>query len=462
MKFKPHGYQERAIKFVLDNPYCCLLLDMGLGKTVSTLTAISELIDCCDVRKVLVVAPKKVAESTWSTERDKWDHLSHLKISVVLGTAKQRTEALERAADIYVTSRDNITWVVDNTKKWDFDMIVLDELTSFKNSKSQRWKSIKKIRPKTSRVVGLTGTPIPNGLKDLWGQIYCIDMGARLGMSKTRFLDTYFNVFRRDNIPIKCDLRPGADKVMLKKIEDICITMKAKDYLELPAILEQTLEVTLPAKISAKYKEFERDNVLEISAKIDAAETPAIIASNAAALMNKLMQFANGAVYTEEQQYEVIHDEKMDVLMELIEQANAGGESVLVFYQFQHDYHRALERKELKGLRVRKYESSKDLDDWNAGKVDVMFTHAASTAYGLNLQQGGHVIAWYGTGFNAELFLQGNARLHRQGQTCVTRIYKIVVKDTIDEDAANAVDGKVASQDAMLEALTKRMKALCI
>lgn len=462
MKFIPHEYQKRAIRFVLDKPYCCLFLDMGLGKTVSTLTAVSELIDCCDVQKVLVIAPKKVAESTWAAECEKWDHLQHLQVSIVLGTEKQRLDALDYPADIYVTSRDFVSWLVEKRgKMWDFDMVVLDELTSFKNSKSQRWKSLKKIRPKTGRVVGLTGTPTPNGIKDIWGQMYCVDLGQRLGLAKTRFLDTYFNVFRRDGVIMRLDLKPGMDKAILHKIEDICITMKAKDYLELPAVLEQTVEVLLPEKIAAKYKTFEKDKVMEITAKSEGDETSPIIASNAAALMNKLMQFANGAVYTgedDERAYEEIHSEKMDMLMEIIEQAQAGGESVLVFYQFQHDFERAMVRKELKGLCVRKYEGDKDLVDWNAGKIDVLFTHAASTAYGLNLQQGGHVIVWYGTGFNAELFLQGNARLHRQGQTHVTRIYKLVVKGTVDEDAAMAVEGKVASQDALLDALKARMK----
>lgn len=462
MEFKPHDYQKRAIKFVLDNPYCCLFLDMGLGKTVSTLSAISELIDCCDIAKTLVIAPKKVAESTWTAERDKWNHLQHLKVSIVLGTAKQRTDALNTNADIYVTSRDNIAWLVDFLgKKWNFDMVVIDELTSFKNSKSQRWKSLKKIRPKTCRVVGLTGTPTPNGLKDLWGQMYCIDMGQRLGLAKTRFLDKYFNVYRGENIVMRLDLKPGMDKAILKQIEDICLTMKAEDYLELPATIEQSIEVTLPEKIAAKYKEFEKEKVLEITAKNPENESPAVVAANAAALMNKLMQFANGAIYVgedEDRSVEVIHDEKMDALMELIEQANAGGESVLVFYQFQHDYERAMARKEMKGLRTRKYEGDKDLVDWNKGKIDVLFTHAASTAYGLNLQAGGHVIAWYGTGFNAELFLQGNARLRRLGQTHVTRVYKIVVKGTVDEDAAIAVEGKIASQDALLNALKERVK----
>jgi len=459
MKLNAHAYQEKAIQFVEDHPYSCLFLDMGLGKTVSTLTAISNLIDDCEVEKVLVVAPKKVAESTWAQECQKWDHLKHLEVSIVLGTAKQRLAALSKEAEIYVTSRDNFVWVVQTMiNRWKFDMVVLDELTSFKTSKSQRFKAFKSVRPKMQRVVGLTGTPTPNGLKDLWGQMYCIDMGERLGRTKNHYISAYFDTYTRNNIMMKCDIKRGMDQEIYKRIKDIVLTMTAEDYLDLPPLIETTRSVKLSPRVMIGYLKFEMDNVLEFASKTEGETNQAIIASSAAALMNKLMQYANGAIYDEEHNVHEIHQEKMDALMELIEEAQAGGESVLVFYQFQHDYYRAMERPELKGLRVRKYEGDKDLVAWNNKEIDVLFTHAASTAYGLNLQHGGNVIAWYGTGFNAELFLQGNARLHRQGQTAPTRVYKIVVEETVDCDAANAVSNKVENQKALLDALKVRLK----
>lgn len=451
-----HEYQKRAVRFVEDNPYCLLLLDMGLGKTVTTLTAISHLIDESEVSKVLVVAPKKVAESTWAQEVRKWNHLRHLTVSTVLGTAKQRAVALCREADIYVTSRDLFQKIVE-TGRFPFDMVVLDELTSFKSSKAQRFKAFKAVRPRIARVVGLTGTPAPNGMKDLWAQMYCIDMGQRLGRYKHNFESDFFDIYKHGHIPIRCDMKRGAGDTILQKIGDICLTMKAEDYLSLPPLIEQTVTVKLSEKARALYDEFERESVLDFMDKIDGASDIAI-AANAAAMTNKLLQFANGALYDEDRNVREFHQEKMDALMELIEQAQASGESVLVFYQFQHDLMRALKRKELHGLRVRKYEGDDDLLDWNAGKIDVLFTHAASTAYGLNLQQGGHVIVWYGTGFNAELFLQGNARLRRQGQKCATRVYKLCVEDTVDEAAVNAVGGKIDRQEAMLQALKERAK----
>lgn len=458
MRYKPHNYQKKAIQFVKDKPYAALFMDMGLGKTVSTLTAIRDMLDDCDISKVLVVAPKKVAESTWAQECQKWDHLKHLKVSVILGTAKQRLKAMTEEADIYVTSRDNFCWLVETAgNRWPFDMVVLDELTSFKTSKSQRFKAFKSVRPKMERVVGLTGTPTPNGLKDLWAQMYCLDLGERLGRNKTHYLSTYFDTYTRNNIMMKCDIKKGQDTEIYKRIQDITLTMTAEDYLEMPELIETTRRIKMSAPMSIKYLEFERDKVLEFDEKTQGANE-AIIASSAAALMNKLMQFANGACYDEERNVQEIHEEKMDALMELIEEAQASGESVLVFYQFQHDYHRAMARKEIKALRARKYEGDQDLVDWNAGKIDVLFTHAASTAYGLNLQQGGHVIIWYGTGFNAELYLQGNARLHRQGQTAPTRVYKLVMENTVDEDAAIAVSGKVDRQKAMLDALKIRIQ----
>lgn len=458
MNYTPHKYQERVIKFVEEHPYCCVFLGMGMGKSSITLTAIANLFDEMSISRVLVVAPKVVAESTWAQECRKWDHLSDLRVSVVMGSAAKRAKALATDADIYVTSRDLFVWLTQQGK-WKFDVVVLDELTSFKTSSSKRFKAFKSVRPYMHRVIGLTGTPAPNGLKDLWAQMYCIDMGQRLGKAKTRFMNENFDLFVRNNITIKATLKPGKEKAIYDKISDIVLTMKAEDYLDVPPIIEIEQRVLLSDKTMKAYKQMERDCVMEFEALTDGEMSGKVIASSAAALTNKLLQFSNGAMYyDEEHHYEELHDEKMDALVELIEQAQAGGESVLVFYQFQHDYDRAMARKELKTLRCRKYSGNADFEAWNAGEVDVLFTHAASTAYGLNLQQGGHVIIWYGTGWNAELYLQGNARLARQGQTHPTRVYKLICEGTADEDASAAVGGKIATQEAMLQALKKRQK----
>lgn len=464
MKYIPHKYQERAISFVEEHPQCCLFLDMGLGKTVTTLTAIANLFEEMSIGRVLVVAPKTVAESTWAQECRKWDHLSDLRVSIVMGTAAKRKKALERDADIYVTSRDLFVWVTEQGK-WKFDVVVLDELTSFKTSSSKRFKAFKSVRPYMRRVIGLTGTPAPNGLKDLWAQMYCIDMGQRLGKSKTRFMNENFDLFVRNNITLKATLKPGKEKAIYDKISDIVLTMKAEDYLDVPPVIEIEQRVVLSDKMMAAYKQMERDCVMEFETTVNGEEASgSVVASSAAALTNKLLQCANGAIYSScddglaesKRTWWEMHQEKMDALIEIIEQAQAGGESVLVFYQFQHDYERAMNRKEIYALRCRKYKGNADFEAWNAGEVDVLFTHAASTAYGLNLQQGGHVIVWYGTGWNAELYLQGNARLARQGQTHPTRVYKLICEGTADEDAAAAVSGKIEAQEAMLQALKKR------
>lgn len=453
-----HNYQKEAVKFVENHKNAALLLDMGLGKTIITLTAMTHLIDYCDVSRVLVVAPKKVAESSWAQEADKWEHTRGLEVSVILGTAKERINAMSKVADIYVTSRDLFVWVLENSAKtgFEFDTLVLDELTSFKNSASKRFKALKRVRPYISRVIGLTGTPVPNGLKDIWAQMYCIDMGESLGRSKTKFIDTYFDTFQKGGIIIRCDIRKGAEDVIYKRIKPICLTMKAEDYLELPPLIEQTISLKLSPTWYARYKSFEFESVMQFKTKSEELPTN-IFAANAAALCNKLLQIVNGAIYTDDHQVMLLHDEKMDVLMELIEQAQVSNDSVLVFYQYKHDCDRILANKALKGLEVRKYEDDKDLQDWNAGEIDVLLAHPLSTAYGLNLQKGGHIIIWYGTGWNAELYLQGNARLRRQGQTKPTMVYRIVVEDTMDWDAMQAIDRKVSEQDAMLEAVKSRI-----
>lgn len=449
MKFKPYEYQQRAIDFVLDNPSCGLLLDMGLGKSVITLTAAQRLIDDAEANTVLVVAPKKVAETTWSTEAAKWDHLRDLKVVKVLGTEKKRKAALATKADVYVISRDNFVWLVGYySGKLPFDVLVIDELTSFKNSTSQRFKAMRIARPSVKRAIGLTGTPSPNGLVDLWAQLYCLDMGERLGKSVTRYKEQYFEQYRRNNIVVRCDVKKGCEDVIRQKIEDICLSMQAKDYLQLPGLIAHDVKIPLPDKVKEQYDAFEREKVLEFLEQHD-TERPNILANSAAGLMNKLSQFANGAVYDDDRMAHDIHDEKLDALSEIVEGAN--GNSVLVFYQYKHDIPRIV--KKLKGYKVAVYEGEQQLIDWNAGKIDVLLAHPASTAYGLNMQQGGHYIVWFGTGWNLELYQQANARLHRQGQRHPVMVYRLMCAGTVDERAAAALENKKGAQQNLLDSL---------
>lgn len=451
--FKPYAYQRRAIDFIKETPYCALFLDMGLGKTVSTLTAFAELLDDCEVATMLVVAPKKVAEATWGDECAKWAHLQGLRVSVILGTEKQRMAAMKRPAEVYVTSRDLIAWLVARLGgAWPYDLLVLDELTSFKSNKAERFRAVRMVRPKCRRVVGLTGTPTPNGLKDLWAQVYCLDMGERLGRTVTGFRGRWFNSYGKGGITYRLDPKKGAEGEILARIADITLTMQAKDYLDLPPLIEQDVVVDLSPVARKRYDTFERERVMEFRREME-GKPQQVVAGSAAALMSKLMQFAAGAVYDEAGEAVEVHAEKLERLAELIEEA--AGEHVLLFYQFKHDVPRIMEK--LKGLRVRKYEGADDLRAWNAGEVDVMLAHPASTAYGLNLQAGGHVIVWFGTGFNAELYTQAVARLYRQGQRNTTRVFRLVVRGTVDEDAARAVKNKLDSQTAVLTALKERM-----
>lgn len=450
MIYKPYDYQQRATRWVADHPRCCLFLDMGLGKTVSTLTAVVELIDALDVERVLVVAPKKVAESTWSDECKKWAHLSCLRVSRVIGTPRQRLAALDAVADVYVVGRDSLVWLLGEMKgRVLFDMLVLDELTSFKNSKSLRFKAARRLSANAHRVVGLTGTPAPNGLLDLWAQMYCVDQGARLGKSKTRYRDTYFHVVEHNHIPIRCDLKQGADAVIRGKIADICLTMQAKDYLSLPTMTEHTVYIDLPPSVLRRYSAFEREQVLDFIDR-HTGEHDALLAGSALALMSKLGQMANGSVYTADGEAVAVHDEKAERLAEIVE---AAGSPVLVFYQYKFDAVRICER--LQGLRVRVYAGDADLRDWNAGRIDVLLAHPASTAFGLNMQQGGHYIVWFGLGWNLELYQQANARLHRQGQTKPVQVFRLVCRGTVDERALSAMSRKGSVQGALLDALSE-------
>lgn len=452
MRFRPHPYQEKAVAFVKEHPHCALFLDMGLGKTVSTLTAVSDLMDEAEVSKTLVIAPKKVAESTWTTEASKWDHLQGLTVSVVMGTEKQRTAALRKEADIYVTSRDNVVWLTElyakAKRRNPFDCIVVDELTSFKSHQAKRFKALRKWTAGTPRVIGLTGTPVPNGMMDLWAQIYTIDGGERLGKFIGKYRETYFRAIPIGNFATKYEIRKGSEHAILDKIGDICLTMQARDYLTLPKMIEVDEVVELPTTVMNKYKTFEKEQVLAYQREKDEG---VLIADSAAGLTNKLSQFANGAVYDDDRNVAEIHDEKLMRLSEIIE---AAGGPVLVFYQYQHDRDRILERE--KGAVV--YSGDGDLKAWNAGEIPVLLAHPASTAYGLNMQHGGHVVVWYGTGWNLEQYQQANARLHRQGQVHPVTVHRLICKGTVDEIAAKAIDGKSGTQQAVITALKEILK----
>lgn len=458
MQYKPYEYQRTAMQWILDHKRCGLFLDMGLGKTVSTLTAVQELIDDCEVSRVLVVAPKKVAETTWTTEAQKWNHLKTLRVAKVMGTEKQRRLALEQKADIYVIGRDSFVWLVGiYGGMLPFDVLVIDELTSFKSSKSERFKAMRMATPTVKRVIGLTGTPAPNGLIDLWAQMYCLDMGARLGKSISKYRETYFETHKWNNIIVRCDVKKGCDDIIKTKIEDICLSMQAKDYLQLPKLLIHTVKVELSPATMAAYQKFEKEKVIEFN-DVHAGEPANVLANSAAGLMNKLSQFANGAIYDDDRNVHEIHNEKLDKLAEIVEAAN--GSSVLVFYQYKHDVTRIT--KKLKGYKVEAYKDERQLLDWNAGKIDVLLAHPAATAFGLNMQQGGHYIVWFGTGWNLELYQQANARLHRQGQQYPVTVYKLLCANTVDERANAALDNKTGVQQSLLDSLNYLTHKYCV
>ena len=440
MIFRLYDYQKKAIKWIIEKPRCGLFLDMGLGKSVITLTALQQLMDECEIDRTLVVAPKKVAEATWSTEAEKWEHLHGLKVVKVIGTEKQRCMALAQKADVYVTGRDNFVWLVGKYGgKLPFDALVIDELTSFKSAKSERFKAMRIAVPSVKRVIGLTGTPAPNGLIDLWAQMYCIDQGQRLGKSISKYREAYFETHKWNNIIVRCDVKKGCEEIIRAKIADICLSMQAKDYLQLPDMIMHTAKVYLSEKTMAAYTKFEKEKVLEFTAE-HGNEPANILANSAAGLMNKLSQFANGAIYDEDMQVHNIHNEKIDRLAEIVEAAN--GNSVLVFYQYKHDIPRITSR--MKGYEVRVYQGEKDLK-----------------AYGLNMQQGGHYIVWFGTGWNLELYQQANARLHRQGQQYPVTVYRLVCAGTVDERASAALEGKKGVQQSLLDSLNYLIRKHC-
>lgn len=451
MEFRPHPYQKYCIQRIIADPAIGLFLDMGLGKTVITLTAVNELkYNRFLVNKVLVIAPKKVAEATWSKEAEKWDHLRLLRIIPVLGSKQKRIRALNTPADIYVINRENVQWIVEYYRNaWPFDMVVIDELSSFKNNKAKRFKSLTWVRKNIQRIVGLTGTPAPNGLIDLWAQVYLLDEGERLGKFITHYRERYFDPDQRDRDHIYSYApKPGADSAIQKAIGDICISMSAEDYLQLPDCITDVIPVALDSKASKAYQEFEKHLLVEI-------DDETLDAGSAAVLSGKLLQMANGAVYNDTREVVPVHDCKIERFLELIEQLS--GSPALVFYNFQHDLSRIKKALETSGLAVRELKKPHDADDWNTGKIDILLAHPASAAYGLNLQEGGNHVIWFGLNWSLELYQQANKRLHRQGQKSTVFIHHLVTEGTRDEDVMEALEEKGDMQEHLMQSLKARI-----
>ena len=456
MIFKPHGYQSFCIRKIMEIKKLGLFLDMGLGKTVTTLTAIKELkYNRFLVRKILVIAPKKVAEGTWTREKDKWEHTKMLRVSQILGSQAKRIRALNTPADIYIINRENVVWLVDYYRNsWPFDMVVVDESSSFKSHKAKRFKALSSVGPHISRMVELTGTPSPNGLDDLWAQLYLLDGGERLGKRYTQFRERYFQPDKRgaDGMVYSYEAKPGTEESILQKISDICISMKAEDYLELPEVTYHQIPVVLDGKAEKAYRELERKMVLELP------EDEEISVTSAAALSNKLLQLANGAIYDDDRNIHEVHNCKIEAFLELIESLQ--GKPALVFYNYQHDRERILKALEKSRLQIRELKTTQDEDDWNAGRINILLTHPASSAYGLNLQQGGNHVIWFGLTWNYELYTQANKRLHRQGQSERVIIHHLVCGGTRDEDVMQALEKKDDVQEWVMQSLKARIKAV--
>ena len=449
MKFIPYDYQQYAIDYIIRNKESGIFLDMGLGKTVITLTAIEELMyNSFEVKRVLVVAPLRVARDTWSGECDKWDHLKHIKMSLILGDERERIRAINRNADIYVINRENLAWLIDHYgKSFPYDMVVLDELSSFKDPSSKRFRKMKSVRQFVKRIVGLTGTPAPNGLLDLWPQIYLLDMGKRLGRYISAYRNEYFVPDKRNGQVIySYKPRPYAEREIYKKINDLCVSMKAADYIKMPDRVDNFIEVKMSDNEKRLYDRLERDTLLPFSdGDIDAV--------NAAALATKLLQMANGAVYDENKIVKHIHNKKLEALEDLYEAAN--GKPVLIFYMYKHDRDRI---KALIGQDARELDSARDIADWNAGRIKAAIAHPASTGHGLNLQAGGSTIIWYGLTWSLELYQQANARLWRQGQKDTVVVHHIITKDTIDEQVIRVIQKKERGQSALMNAVKARLR----
>lgn len=448
MQYNPHEYQKYAINYIKSHPMSAVLLDMGLGKTSIALTAINDLLfDSFEAHKVLVVAPLRVARDTWPAEIEKWDHLSDLIVSVAVGTTIERIQALKAAADIYVINRENLCWLIDKSGlPFDFDTVIIDELSSFKNHQAKRFKSLMRVRPKVKRMIGMTGTPSSNGLMDLWAEFKLLDMGVRLGRFITAFRSNYFMPDKRNGqIIYSYKPLPGAEQCIYKKISDITISMKSTDYLKMPELISSEYTVMLSEKEAERYSELARDLVLELPGG-------EVTAANAAALAGKLCQMANGAIYNDGGETQVIHHQKLDALEDIIEAA--AGKPILVAYWYRHDYERIVEKLRCIKVSFSKLDTAESIRKWNDKEIPVGLIHPASAGHGLNLQAGGSCIVWFGLTWSLELYQQTNARLWRQGQTAETVVVQhIVTKGTIDERVLRALSLKDKSQSAFIDAV---------
>ena len=448
MKYSPHEYQEYAIRFIEENPVAAVLLDMGMGKTSIVLTAIVELMyEWFEVNRVLIIGPLRVARTTWPEEIKKWDHMKGVRYSVMVGSAAERKAALEADADIYIINRENVPWLVEQCgSSFNFDMVVIDELSSFKSWQTKRFKALMKVRPFVSRIVGLTGTPSSNGLMDLWAEFRVLDMGKRLGRFITHYRTAYFQPDKRNaQVVFSYKPLPGAEDAIYEKISDITISMRAGDYLDMPECVMNEVKVTLSEKERKAYDTMRSELVLSLGGE-------EVDAGNAAALANKLSQMANGAVYGEDKKILPLHDRKLDALEDLIEAAN--GKPVLVAYWFKHDLERIRAR-----FTVREIKTAQDIADWNQGKIPVAVIHPASAGHGLNLQAGGSTLIWFGLTWSLELYQQTNARLWRQGQKAQTVvIHHIITTDTIDERIMSALRRKDKTQSALIDAVKANLE----
>ena len=458
MREQMHSYQNYCVRFIEEHPEALLILEMGLGKTVISLTAIEDLMyDSFEVNKTLVIAPLRVARDVWPQEKDLWSHTRHLRMSVMIGSCQERARALKTDADVYVINRENIRWLVDYLERhhtpWPFDCVVVDEISSFKNYKSQRYKALRKARPFIKRIWGLTGTPASNGLLDLFGEVAIIDQGKRLGRFIGRYREAYFRPGSQNpytGVVYNYVPLPGAEEAIYKKIGDISVSMKAKDFLpDLPKCLTVNHTVEMSPDEKDLYEELKNELVLTIDGKeVDAA--------NAAVLSGRLLEMANGAVYNENHEVIRIHNKKLEMLGDLIEEAV--GQNVLIAYWYQHDRSEIIEYLKEKGYTVRDLKSSEDVADWNAGKIPIALISPASAGHGLNLQHGGHILIWFSLCWSLEMRQQTDARLNRQGQTEVVTIHNIVTKDTIDEDVLKALEDKNSTQENLIRAVKARLK----
>lgn len=455
MEYKPHAYQEYATHRIIDTPYIALFLEMGLGKTVSTLTAIDLLLnDYFDSQKILVIAPLRVADDTWAREVEKWDHLKHLSISKILGSVDQRRKALKQDADIWVINRENVVWLVSELgTSWDFDTVVIDELSSFKNSSSKRFRALRRVRPMMKRVIGLTGTPAPNSLIDLWPQIYLLDKGERLGKTITAYRDRYFIPGERSgHVVYKWHQKKESEERIYEAIKDISVSMKSEDWLDLPPRIDRNVVVRLSDKAKEQYKKLERDLLLPF-------QDSDVVASTAAVLSNKLLQMASGAVYDEDRGIKEIHEAKLDALEDLIEAAQ--GKPIMIFYNFKHSLSRIQERfPQARTLRKGK-DGNKDIADWNSDKIELLLLHPKSAGHGLNLQESScQNVIWYDQIWSLEEDQQANARVHRQGQRNSVVVMRLVAQGTMDEDAVAALERKANGQEALMQALKARISGI--